>query len=200
MMTPADRPRISPEFVAVHKRARVLDAMAALSAEKGYEETTITDLAGRAHLARKTLYELFGGKDAIFVAAVEAARDALGERLEAACEAAEDPDPRECLRAALAEAMSFLAQNPDLAHLLLVEAPAALPASAAIYDREFVLLSERLRPAMPDSAPQAIEEALVGGAASILRRRVRRGEAERVGDLLPDLEALFLAPWGEEEG
>ena len=197
MMTPADRPRISPEFLAVHKRARLLEAMAALSAEKGYEQTTIADLAGRAHLARKTMYELFGGKDAIFVAAVEAACDALRGRLEAACEAAEDPDPRECLRAALAEAMSFLSQNPDRAHLLLVEAPAALPASAAIYDREFVLLTERLRPAMPDSAPQAIEEALVGAAASILRRRLRNGEADRIGDLLPDLEGLFLAPWDE---
>lgn len=196
MMTPADRPRISPEFLAVHKRARILEAMAALSAEKGYAETTITDLAGRAHLARKTLYELFGGKDAIFIAAVEAARDALRERLDAACESA-DLEPHECMRAALAEALCFLAKNPDQAHLLLVEAPSALHASAAIYDREFILLSERLRPAMPDSAPTAIDEALVGAAASILRRRVRNGEAERVGDLLPDLEGLFLAPWGE---
>jgi len=78
-----------------------------------------------------------------------------------------------------------------------VAATAALPASAAIYDREFVLLTERLRPAMPDSAPEAVEEALVGGAASILRRLVRNGEADRIDDLLPDLEGLFLAPWGE---
>ena len=111
-MTPADRPRISTEFLAVHKRARILEAMVGLCAEKGYEETTITDLAQRARVARKTLYELFGGKEAVFVAAVEVARDALRERLDAACEGA-DPDPRECLRAALAAALCFFAEIGD---------------------------------------------------------------------------------------
>lgn len=196
-MTPG-RPRISAEFLAVHKRARILDAMAGLVAEKGYEETTITDLATRARVARKTLYELFGGKEDVFLAAVEASRDALSEQLGAACEAAE-PESRERLRAALAALLCFVEDNSGRAHLLLVEAPSALPDSAALYDREFVLLAERLRACMPAAAPEAIEEALAGAVASILNRCVRRGEAGRATALLPDLEALVLAPWGEPD-
>lgn len=193
-----ERPRISAEFLAVHKRARIIEAMAGLSAEKGYEETTITDLTTRARVARQTLYRLFGGKEAVFLAAVEASRDALNERLGAACEAAES-EPRERLRAALAALLCFLEDSPGRAHLLLVESPSALPDSAALYDREFLLLAERLRDCMPASAPKAIEEALAGAVASILNRCVRRGEAGRATELLPDLEGLVLAPWGEPD-
>ncbi len=196
-MTP-ERPRLSAEFLAGHKRGRVLAAMCGLSAERHYEEMTIGDVARSARVARKTLYELFGGKEAIFLAAVEATRDELHEQLDAACEGA-GPDARERLRAALAALLAYLADNPSRAHLLLVEAPSALPASAAIYDREFVLLTDRLRSAAPASGPvpEAIEEALVGGVASILRQRVRRGEAHRLPELQPELEALLLAPWGD---
>lgn len=194
------RPRISPEFVAAHKRVRILDAMASLIAEKGYEETTIADLASRARIARKTLYELFGGKEAVFLAAVEVSRDALNEQFDAACEVA-DPDPCERLRVALAALLCYVADHPDRAHLLLVAAPSALPASAALYDDEFVLLTDRLRSCAPasDSAPEVIEEALVGAVASILSRCLRRGEAGRATELLPDLEGLLLAPWGESD-
>ena len=197
-MSPLDRPRISPQFLARHKRVRTLAAITELSAEKGYEATTITDIAHSARLGRKTLYELFGGKEAIFLAAVEATVDELREQLDAACEAA-GPDPNERLGAALEALLSFLAADPGRADLLLVEAPSALPASAAIYDREFSRLTDRLRSAAPasGSAPEAIEEALVGGIASILSQRVRRGEAARLSELLPELEELLLAPWGD---
>ena len=49
------RPLLPREFVAVHKRRRVMDAIAELSAEQGYEATSIADIVRRAGIARKTL-------------------------------------------------------------------------------------------------------------------------------------------------
>ena len=59
----ATRPQLPQEFVAAHKRRRMIDAMAELCAEQGYEATKIADVVRRAHVARKTLYDNFSGKE-----------------------------------------------------------------------------------------------------------------------------------------
>ena len=42
------RPVLPKEFVAVRKRRRIMDAIAELSAEQGYEATKIGDIVRRA--------------------------------------------------------------------------------------------------------------------------------------------------------
>ena len=66
------RPQLPPEFIAAHKRRRMIDAMAELCAEQGYEATKIADVVRRAHVARKTLYDNFSGKEELFLAAFDA--------------------------------------------------------------------------------------------------------------------------------
>ena len=68
------RPELPREFVAVRKRRRMMDAMAELSAEQGYEATKIADIVRRAGVARKTLYDNFDGKEEVFLAAFDACR------------------------------------------------------------------------------------------------------------------------------
>ena len=68
----ATRPQLPQEFVAAHKRRRMIDAMAELCAEQGYEATKIADVVARAHVARKTLYDNFSGKEELFLAAFDA--------------------------------------------------------------------------------------------------------------------------------
>src|SRR3954452_17813341 len=87
------RPVLPKEFVAVRKRRRIMDAIAELSAEQGYEATKIGDLVRRAGVARKTLYDNFEGKEEVFLAAIDSAlQDALG-RVEEACAAAGEKWP-----------------------------------------------------------------------------------------------------------
>jgi len=58
------------------RRARIGKAARKLLAERGYEGLTMRDLANAARVAVPTLYNLFGSKDAILVAELEAhARD-----------------------------------------------------------------------------------------------------------------------------
>ena len=83
------RPELPREFVAVHKRRRMIDAMAELCAEQGYEATKIADVVRRAGVARKTLYDNFDGKEELFLAAFDSDLTRRSARsVEAACEAA----------------------------------------------------------------------------------------------------------------
>jgi len=190
------RPLLSREFVLAHRRSYMLDAVAELSGERGYEAMTISDIVKRAHVARKTLYENYGGKEEVFLAAVDAAFAAALERTEAAC-AAGGREWRERVRAALAGLLEYLADHPAEAHMLIVEAPAATTASAARYQDAIVRLTALLADATPaaEGPSDVIEEAVVGGAAWILNRQIRRGEVEQVSGLTSELSEFVLAPW-----
>ena len=76
------RPALPREFIALHKQRRIMDALAELTAEQGYEATKISDIVKRAGVARKTLYDNFEGKEEVFLAAFDSARDEVLRRVE----------------------------------------------------------------------------------------------------------------------
>src|SRR3954466_9374531 len=84
------RPVLPREFVAVRKRRRIMDAMAELSAEQGYEATKIADIVRRAGVARKTLYDNFNGKEEVFLGAFDSAVEEMAAAIEEACDGAGD--------------------------------------------------------------------------------------------------------------
>lgn len=198
------RPILSREFVLGHRRSRILEAVAELSAVQGYEAMTVSDIVKRAGIARKTLYESYGGKEEVFLAAVDAALAAVRERVEEACAAgradgageAED-EWREQVEAALAALLAYLADHPAEAQMLILEAPAATAASAVRYRAIVERFTELLADATPDDgdASGAIVEGIVGGVVSILKRQVRRGEIERATELSEELSNFVLAHW-----
>lgn len=190
------RPELPREFVASHKRRRMMDAIAELTADQGYEATKIADIVRRAAVARKTLYDNFDGKEDLFLSAIDAAMTELRVVVEEACERTSGP-PEEEIVAGLAALLDWIAEHPDQARMCMVEAISATPSSARLYDtgmRDFV---ELLRKRTPQGAdlPETVEESLVGGVAWILQQRIRRGEAEQVGDLLSELSQFVLSPF-----
>ena len=190
------RPELPKEFVASHKRRRMMDAIAELSAERGYEATKIADIVRRAAVARKTLYDNFDGKEDLVLAAIGAAVAEVQERVEEACTTAEGVWQNR-VEAGLSAFLGFLAEQPALARMCMVEAPSTTPASAARYDdalRGFVELLERSTPA-ETGLPDTIEETLVGGVAWILNQQIRRGEAAEAEELLPELSEFVLSPY-----
>src|SRR6476469_8018554 len=80
------RPVLPREFVAVRKRRRIMDAMAELTAEQGYEATKIADIVRSAGVARKTLYDNFDGKEEVFLGAFDSAVVEVAARIEESCE------------------------------------------------------------------------------------------------------------------
>jgi AcrR family transcriptional regulator len=181
--------------VAVRKRRRIMDAMAELTAEQGYEATKIADIVRRAAVARKTLYDNFDGKEDLFLSAIDATVAEMRELVEAACAEA---DSREGgIVAGIEAVLDFVAEHPSASRMCMVEAISATPSSARLYEtavRDFVELFRRNAPEGSD-LPETIEESLVGGVAWILQLQIRRGEAERAPELLPELSQFVLAPY-----
>lgn len=191
----AMRPELPREFVASHKRRRMMDAIAELTAEGGYEATKIADIVRRAAVARKTLYDNFDGKEDLFLSAIDATVAEMRELVEAACAEA---DSREGgIVAGIEAVLDFVAEHPSASRMCMVEAISATPSSARLYEtavRDFVELFRRNAPEGSD-LPETIEESLVGGVAWILQLQIRRGEAERAPELLPELSQFVLAPY-----
>jgi AcrR family transcriptional regulator len=190
------RPELPREFVAVHKRRRIMDAIAELTAEQGYDATKIGDIVRRAGVARKTLYDNFEGKEEVFLAAFDSAVDEAIRRIEEDCAQVEG-GWEERVQAGLAAFLRYVAEEPALARMCMIEALSATPAATERYEaamQRFVDLTKQTVPSN-DQLPETIEETLVGGVAWIIYQQIRRQETEKAEDLLPELSEFMLAPF-----
>lgn len=195
------RPVLPREFVAVRKRRRIMDAMAELCSEQGYEATKIADIVRRAGVARKTLYDNFDGKEEVFLAAFDGTVEEVTAEIEAACaDTAGEWENR--IEAALRVFLAYIAEHPTRARLCLVEAYSATPAASQRYDQALERCVELLRSTGPGGGqrPDTIEETLAGGVAWILHQQIRRGTAEQALDLLPELLDFVLSPYLDVAG
>jgi AcrR family transcriptional regulator len=191
------RPELPKEFVASHKRRRMMDAVADLVAEQGYEATKIADIVRRAAVARKTLYDNFDGKEDLFLSAIGSSLKEMRVVVEEACERVSGGSPEDRIVAGLEALLDFIADHPAAARMCMVEAIAATSSSARLHDagmHDFVELLRKSAPAGTD-LPETIEESLVGGIAWILQQQIRRGEAEQAPELLPELSQFVLSPY-----
>lgn len=190
------RPSLPREFIALHKQRRIMDALAELTAEQGYEATKISDIVRRAGVARKTLYDNFQGKEEVFLAAFDAARDEVLRRVEEGS-AGPDGDWQDRIEGGLAAFLGYVAEQPTLARMCMIEALSATPATTKRYEdalEAFVELTEQALP-RDERLPDTIAETLVGGVAWIVYQQIRRGESERAEDLLPELTEFMTAPY-----
>lgn len=190
------RHELPREFVALHKRRRITDAIAELTAEQGYEATKIGDIVRRAGVARKTLYDNFEGKEEVFLAAFDTAFEEVMQRMTEVC-AEVDGAWEERVEAGLTTFLSYVVEEPARARMCMIEAMSATPAATRRYEdavQGFVELTGRFAP-RSDQLPKTIDETLVGGVAWIVHQKIRRHEAEKAMDLLPELAEFMLAPY-----
>lgn len=173
-----------------------MDALAELTAEQGYEATKISDIVKRAGVARKTLYDNFEGKEEVFLAAFDSARDEVLRRVQEGSEGS-DAEWQERIEGGLAALLGYVAEQPTLARMCMIEALSATPATTKRYEdtlESFVELARQILP-RDEGLPETIAETLVGGVAWIVYQQIRRGDAERAEDLLPELSEFMTAPY-----
>ncbi len=192
----SSRPTLSRDFIALHKRVRIMKALAELTADQGYEATKISDLVRHAAVARKTLYDNFTGKEEVFLAAFDATVAEMRRRIEEACEGAEG-DWQDGVEAGLAALLGYIDEEPDMARLALIEALSATAATTRRHEEAVQGFVELAQGALPDDdrLPETTAESLVGGVVWILHRQLRLGEAEHAMDLLPELCEFVTAPY-----
>ena len=120
---PRGRHAAPRDVVEASQRERLLDAMAAAVAQRGYAQTSVADVLRRAGVSRRSFYEHFDNKLACFLAAFDAGADLLL----ATIDAADDPDPIVAAGARVTAYLQCLQDNPDFARSYLVEVLAAGP-------------------------------------------------------------------------
>lgn len=194
------RPELPREFVAGHKRRRMMDAIAELTAEQGYEATKIADIVRQAAVARKTLYDNFDGKEDLFLSALDTAQAEMRAAVEEACEGSDSLDDK--VVSGLGALLEFIAAHPAPSRMLMVEAISATPSSGRLYEASVRRFVDLLRTNAPTGAdlPETIEESLVGGVGWILQQQIRRGKAETAPRLLPQLTQFVLSPYASVAG
>jgi AcrR family transcriptional regulator len=140
----------------------MIDAIAELSAEQGYEATKIADIVRCAGVARKTLYDNFEGKEDLFLAAFDVTVTEARAAVEEACEAT-GGGWQQRIESGLAAFLRFVGERPAAARMCMVEALSATPTASARYDaamREFVALLKENAPGgsdLPELLPELSE-------------------------------------------
>jgi AcrR family transcriptional regulator len=202
---PRGRHGLSPEFVARNPRERLINGLTQGLYEVGYQKTTVSLIGQRAAVSKSDFYKHFDSKDDCFVAAYDAAIERIRRQLLAACEEAQGEEWPQRVRRAVDALLKLFAAEPAVASIALVE---GLRAGRGVYDRYQVgveslaqLVKESDPPLLDGArAPEATDEAIVGGIASMLGRHVIAGETERMSELFPEILEFVLAAYlGAEE-
>jgi AcrR family transcriptional regulator len=183
--------------------AAIREAMLLTAGTLGYEAATLQEVAGRAGVTRTQFQRYFGSREECFAAAYEAAADELVEDLLEAGRQA--PNWRLGLRAALAELLRFVAEQPLLAKALVLEVRAARGEAwvkhQQLVDRLIAAIdSARSEPgALPTASPMTAGF-MVGAIEESIAMEIGAGRAAEAARLLPDLAHLIVLNYfGEDE-
>src|SRR5919199_6604867 len=193
---PAPRPlprgphNLTRDDVITSQRQRMIDAVAAVVARKGYPATTVGDVVAGAGVSRKTFYEHFSDKEECFLAAFDSGVDALLDAIVSAEPA--HPGRLARMQARVRAYLETLADNPDFARTFLIEVmaagPRALDRRAEVHERFQHLLRdlyEETRREYPDlpAVPEPIWVAAVGALNELVSQYVRQGQTAQLPEL-----------------
>lgn len=197
------RQRRSSEDVAAWQRQRMLSAMVAAVAEKGYTAVAVADVVQRARVSRATFYEQFDDKADCFVAAFHWCVDTFVERLRS--KNPREVPPRQRLHSILETYLGAMAEFPEGARVCLVDVYAVGP-TAALHRKQiqldFMELMQHLHEDFAASGEPVNElttfdfEAVVGAISSIATNKIAMGEAGDLPSLLAPLERFVLTHYG----
>jgi AcrR family transcriptional regulator len=168
-----------PQQAQTAHRQRLIEAMASSIEQKGYRDTTVSDVVRIARTSRRTFYEHFEDKESCFLETYRIGCENGIAQIGEALRALEDPDWRTRLRVSLETYVSILAAEPHVARVLLIDVLGAGPRALAMREQvlaEYVAhyrrLRERARAEEPDlpEIPEEFLRALVGGIAELVQQ------------------------------
>ncbi len=180
------------------QRARLLAATVAAISELGLDSATVGRIAGRAHVSRRTFYELFANRDDCLAAVLD---DVVARVEREFAEAGVAGLPwRVRVRTGMALILTFLDHEPELAQVCVVQASRA---GAPIQERRERVLARlaavvdqgRGAGARGEGCTKLTAEGLVGAAFAIVYARLLRGEREPLTDLRSELMGMIVLPY-----
>jgi AcrR family transcriptional regulator len=179
------------------ERARLIEALIEVAAERGYADTTIEMVYTRAGLDRPAFDRHFRGKYDSFLSAWQEMNEECMRSVMLAYESERDWPDR--LRAVAGAVVGSLCNEPSRA-CFAVEVLAAGDAARARRDmtmRVIASLIDAGRREMddPESVPHTTAEALAGSAYGQVYAKVVRGDTDDLPALVPQLMSAAVMPY-----
>ncbi len=188
----------SHSYVIHNQRERILDAVANLSAAKGFAAITVREIADQAAVSLDAFYAHFIDKEDAFLVAYEVGHQKSLAVVERAFN--EAPDWQHGVCAGLDALFDFLACEPTFAHLALVDALLATPRTAerarkgvGAYER---MITDGLAEMPISKRPPALAAAAIaGGIFELCSTHVMQQRIAALPDLTPAAMYFALAPF-----
>jgi AcrR family transcriptional regulator len=120
--SPSARTPARVRMTGQERREQLLDVGRALFAEKGFEPTSIEEIAERAKISKPIVYEHFGGKQGLYAVIVDREVQELLGRITTALDA---EHPRLMLQQAAQAFLTYIEEEPDGFRILVRDTPAA---------------------------------------------------------------------------
>jgi AcrR family transcriptional regulator len=179
------------------QRSRLLAATVRMVDELGYADATVSRIALRARVSRRTFYELFANREECVAAVLEDTAQRIRSEIEGA--GLGERSWRERVRGGLWTILSFLDREPVLARVCVVQ---ALRGSQELLEcREEILRglvgaldAGRHEGARGGECPPLTGEGLVGAAFTIVYARLLHGREPLTG-LLGELMGMIVLPY-----
>jgi AcrR family transcriptional regulator len=102
------------------RREQLLDVGRRIFAERGYEATSIEEIAARAGVSKPVVYEHFGGKEGLYAVVVDREMQSLLDRVDRALTAGH---PRELLEQAALALLDYIEEQTDGFRILVRDSP-----------------------------------------------------------------------------
>jgi AcrR family transcriptional regulator len=203
---PSGRHDLPRQFIVKNQRERIVDATAAIVAEKGLAGLTIPEIARRANVSHQTFYEMYPTKDDAFLGAQKVGLHQAFTIAVQAYEAQGDDWPMG-VAAGIRALLEYLASEPAHAHLTVVDTFAASPLAIEIRDTGVHAFAAYLQPGYhyapsERSIPGIAPEAIAGGIWQVLYSHIEHEGVQDIAELAPRLVYVALAPFigGKEAG
>jgi AcrR family transcriptional regulator len=188
-------------WVAHNQRERIFDAVANLTAAKGYPALSLEEIVAEAAISLQTFYEHFTGKEEAFLATFEMghakATAAINRSLDLR------PSWQQNIRRGLAALLEIIAAEPAIARLACVDILIAYPhVTGRVNEANFSyieLLDIGPDNTYPNEPAPVMREASVGAIFELIHDHVLRGQTERVPDLLEYAMYLVITPFAGRE-
>src|SRR5499426_3825111 len=161
----------SPRLTAVARRAQLIEIGRKVFAERGYEATSVEEIAARAKVSKPIVYEHFGGKEGLYAVVVDREVEHIVTRIVDAITAG---SARERLERAVLAFLTYVQERPGGFAVLARDAPESkrsgqMPALMyELADRVGDIFTEQFRKAGFDARSAPIyAHALVGMVAFV---------------------------------
>jgi len=198
---PRGRHGLSRETVERSQRERLIAAMVRVTAAKGYASTSVADVLEMSGVGRASFYELFEDKEDCFLAAHGVLIDDLFAQTSAAYEQPGPWPERFC--AGLAALLDWLAEDPDIARVTVLEIATIGAGMQRLFGKELDRFSSLLNEGMAlvESAetPPNLTRIVGSGIFVHVYEEIVRDRARELPRLLPQLTYEALLPFLGEE-